>query len=115
MTGVRLMRRSGTSGMLVEAGRGSAVPPDRHDSAHADRPRLVIWEVTRACALKCAHCRADAIARRDPRELQTGDAKHLMDQVAAFGRPAPLVVLTGGDPMWRRDLAEIVAYSRSRG
>ena len=38
-----------------------------------------------------------------------------MDQIAAFGAPAPLVVLTGGDPMWRRDLAEIVAYARSRG
>jgi MoaA/NifB/PqqE/SkfB family radical SAM enzyme len=78
-------------------------------------PRLVIWEVTRACALKCAHCRAEAIARRDPNELTTAQAKSLMDQVAAFGTPSPLVVLTGGDPMWRKDLAEIVSYGRTRG
>jgi radical SAM protein with 4Fe4S-binding SPASM domain len=84
-------------------------------SRHALAPRLVIWEVTRACALKCAHCRADAIARRDPRELTTDDARGLMRQIAAFSDPPPLVVLTGGDPMWRKDLAEIVACGRGLG
>lgn len=84
-------------------------------SRYARAPRLVIWEVTRACALKCAHCRADAIARRDPGELTTAEARHLLRQVAAFGDPAPLVVLTGGDPMWRRDLAEIVTFGRGLG
>src|SRR5581483_2934835 len=63
-------------------------------------PFIVIWETTRACALACVHCRADAIARRDPRELSTEDAYRLMDQVRALedpttGRP-PLFVLTGG-------------------
>jgi radical SAM protein with 4Fe4S-binding SPASM domain len=90
----------------------SAAP---YRSFHEERPRLVIWEVTRACALKCVHCRAEAIARRDPRELTTADARALMDQMAAFGSPKPLVVLTGGDPMWRPDLPEIVAYARSLG
>lgn len=84
-------------------------------SRYALAPRLVIWEVTRACALKCAHCRADAIARRDPNELTTAAARDLLRQVAAFGSPPPLVVLTGGDPMWRKDLAEIVAFGRSQG
>lgn len=82
---------------------------------YARAPRLLIWEVTRACALKCAHCRAEAIARRDPRELTTAEAKNLMEQVVAFGTPPPLVVLTGGDPMWRKDLAEIVAHGRDLG
>lgn len=112
---VRLMVRSGSSGTLVEAGLGGGVPAQARASTHAERPRLVIWEVTRACSLKCAHCRAEAIARRDPRELTTAEARDLLDQVAAFGTPAPLVVLTGGDPMWRRDLAEIVAHGRQRG
>lgn len=84
-------------------------------SRFARAPRLVIWEVTRACALKCAHCRADAIARRDPDELTTAEAHSLMEQVASFGDPAPLLVLTGGDPMWRKDLAELVAFGRSLG
>lgn len=83
------------------------------DFAHT--PFLVIWEVTRACALACVHCRADAIPRRDPRELTTAEARDLVDQVCAFGPPLPLFVLTGGDPMWRKDLAEIVGYAASRG
>ncbi|MCL4846363.1 MAG: TIGR04053 family radical SAM/SPASM domain-containing protein [Acidobacteria bacterium] len=92
-------------------------PPDPRAGAvdFADRPFLVIWEVTRACALACVHCRADAIARRDPRELTTEEGCRLMDQVRAFGDPAPLVVLTGGDPMWRKDLAPLVAHGRSLG
>lgn len=78
-------------------------------------PFIVIWEVTRACALACVHCRADAIARRDPRELSTEEGFRLIDQVVAFGRPYPLFVLTGGDPMWRKDLAELVGYASGSG
>jgi radical SAM protein len=81
----------------------------------ARTPFLVIWEVTRACALACVHCRADAIPRRDPRELTTAEARLLIDQICAFGAPPPLFVLTGGDPMWRKDLAEIVGYAAARG
>ena len=51
-------------------------------------PFLVIWEVTRACALACVHCRADAIHRRDPRELTTDEAFRLIDQVRGVRRAA---------------------------
>jgi AdoMet-dependent heme synthase len=92
-------------------------------------PFLVIWEVTRACALACLHCRADAMHRRDPRELTTEEGFRLIDQVRAFarrdasdlGRPdrgegrAPLFVLTGGDPMRRPDLADLVRYAATSG
>jgi radical SAM protein len=78
-------------------------------------PFLVIWEVTRACALACIHCRADAIALRDPRELTTEEGLCLIDQVRSFGTPPPLLVLTGGDPMWRKDLAELVGHARQAG
>jgi radical SAM protein len=78
-------------------------------------PFLVIWETTRACALACLHCRADAIARRDPRELTTDEARALIDQVRAFGDPPPLFVLTGGDPMWRTDLARLVEHAATIG
>jgi AdoMet-dependent heme synthase len=78
-------------------------------------PFLVIWEVTRACALACVHCRADAIARRDPRELSTEEGHRMSDQVAAFGTPPPLFVLTGGDPMWRKDLTELVGHAARAG
>ncbi len=77
----------------------------------AGRPFIVIWEVTRACDLVCAHCRAEAIPQRNPAELTTAEGRTLIDQVAAFGQPSPLLVLTGGDPMKRPDLAELVVYA----
>ena len=78
-------------------------------------PFLVIWEATRACALACVHCRADAIHRRDPRELTTEEGFRLIDQVRAFGERPPLFVLTGGDPMRRPDLADLVGYAAASG
>jgi radical SAM protein len=78
-------------------------------------PFLVIWETTRACALACVHCRADANPRRDPRELTTADGFNLIDQVVEFGDPPPLFVLTGGDPMRRPDLIDLVRYAAGRG
>ena len=78
-------------------------------------PFIVIWEVTRACALACVHCRAAAIARRDPHELTTAEGFRLIDQIKSFGAPLPLLVLTGGDPMWRKDLAELVGHATQAG
>src|SRR5262245_5159687 len=78
-------------------------------------PFILIWEVTRACALACVHCRADAIARRDPRELTTQEGFRLIDQVRAIGPRPPLFVLTGGDPMRRPDLRDLVRYAAGAG
>jgi len=75
----------------------------------------VIWETTRACALSCVHCRAEAISRRDPGELTTEEGKRLLDRVAAFGDPAPILVLTGGDPLRRPDITELVSHGTARG
>src|SRR5690606_23309366 len=76
-------------------------------------PFLVIWETTQACDLACLHCRAEARPWRDPRELTTDEAKALIDRVRAFGRP--LFVLTGGDPLKRPDMVELVRYGSSAG
>ena len=82
-------------------------------SPRSERPFIVIWEVTRACELACRHCRAEAIHRRDPRELRGEEVKRFLDQVE---RAAPKVfVLTGGDPMMRPDLLEIIAGATERG
>ncbi|MBQ0988167.1 TIGR04053 family radical SAM/SPASM domain-containing protein [Streptomyces sp. F63] len=81
----------------------------------AERPFIVIWESTRACPLACLHCRAEAVTRRSPGELDTAAAEDLLRQVAAFGRPAPLFVITGGDPFQRPDLRHLVAYGTSLG
>ncbi len=77
-------------------------------------PFIVIWETTRACALACVHCRAEAIPHRDPRELRTDEGYALMDRAAAFADPPPLFVLTGGDPLRRPDIVELVAYGTRR-
>ncbi|MBI3315979.1 MAG: TIGR04053 family radical SAM/SPASM domain-containing protein [Candidatus Omnitrophica bacterium] len=76
-------------------------------------PFLVIWEMTRACALKCVHCRAEALDRRSPEELSTEQALALLREIRLFGKP--LVVLTGGDPMRRPDILEIVEYGTRQG
>ncbi len=84
-----------------------------HDTAV--QPFIVIWEVTRACQLVCTHCRADAIHNRNPFELSTDEGRRLLDDLASFGKPRPLVVLTGGDPFERPDLAELVAHGTGLG
>ena len=76
-------------------------------------PLLVIWEITRACALACRHCRASAEDWRDPRELSTDEGRHLLDRIAAMG--TPLVVFTGGDPLQRDDLEDLIRHGRSVG
>jgi len=80
----------------------------------AERPLVLIWEVTQACELTCDHCRADARPARHPDELSTAEGKELLDQAAEFGE-RQLVVLSGGDPMKRTDLVELVDYGTDRG
>ena len=80
---------------------------------YEDGPRIVIWETTRACALACSHCRADAIPHRNPHELETGEARRLIDEVADWGKA--IFIFTGGDPLMRPDVFELVAYATSRG
>lgn len=77
-------------------------------------PFVIAWELTRACAYSCAHCRADAQPRRDPDELDTEQAIAVVDDLAGFGS-RPILVLTGGDPLMRRDVFEIAAYAHGRG
>lgn len=78
-------------------------------------PFIVIWEVTRACALACLHCRAEAIPRRHPLELTTEEGFRLMEGVASFGPPLPLLVFTGGDPLRRPDIYDLVGYACEKG
>lgn len=76
---------------------------------------LVFWETTRACLLACRHCRASATTTAPPGELSTAEGRALIDQVAGFGRPYPILVLTGGDCLLRPDLFVLVDYAVSLG
>lgn len=77
-------------------------------------PLLVTWEVTQACELACDHCRADAAPDRDPAELSLEEARDLFADIAAF-EPTPLLVLSGGDPLMRPDLFELLADATAAG
>lgn len=78
-----------------------------------EAPRIVIWEMTRACALACRHCRAEAQPYRNPAELTTAEAFALVDQVVECSDP--IFVLTGGDPLMRDDIYKIAEYATSKG
>ncbi len=82
---------------------------------YSQRPMLVFWEVTRACLLACHHCRASATAQALPGELSGAEGRDLIDQVAGFGRPYPILVLTGGDCLLRQDIFDLVEYANDKG
>jgi len=74
-----------------------------------ERPFIAIWETTQACDLACVHCRACAQPGRHPLELSTSEAKRLIDEIATM--QVPVFVLTGGDPLKRPDIFELVKYA----
>jgi radical SAM protein len=78
-----------------------------------ERPFIVIWETTQACDLACVHCRACAQPLRSALELNTEEAKRLIDEVRQLG--APVFVLTGGDPLKRPDIFDLVEYASTNG
>src|SRR4051794_18169855 len=78
-----------------------------------DHPLLAIWEMTQACDLVCAHCRACATTKRNERELSTAEGRRLLDTIASMS--VPLVVLTGGDPAKQPDLIELIAHGSALG
>jgi len=81
----------------------------------AERPMLVYWETTQACPLACKHCRASAMPLPHPNQLSFDEAEKLLDDIASFGEPLPHLVLTGGDPLHRDRLFDLIASARSRG
>lgn len=87
------------------------------DYAQADfdrNPLMFYYEVTQACDLVCKHCRASAQEDPHPEELDTRQSKALIDQVAGFPR-RPMMVMTGGDPLKRADLFDLIRHAIDRG
>lgn len=75
--------------------------------------RLVFWELTKRCNLRCLHCRAEADESVFENELTTDQAFGVVDQIAGFA--SPILVLTGGEPLYRADVFDIAAYAHGRG
>ena len=78
-----------------------------------ERPFIAIWEATQACDLACVHCRASAQPLRSSFELSTAEARRLIDQIADMR--VPVFVITGGDPLKRPDIFDLVGYATARG
>ncbi len=76
-------------------------------------PRLVFWEVTKGCNLRCVHCRATATELASPSDLPTAQALNIIDQIAEFANP--ILVLSGGEPLYRPDIFQLAKYATDKG
>ena len=90
-------------------------PAAASDIGYAQAPLLAYWEVTQACDLACRHCRLAAVRGRHPDELSTDEGFRFIEALAGCGQPRPWLVLTGGDPLGRRDIYGLVARADELG
>src|SRR5512143_3322134 len=89
-----------------------------HNGGHAApagefKPRLIFWEVTKGCNLRCIHCRATATELSSPSDLSTKAALDIIDQIAAVANP--ILVLSGGEPLFRSDIFQLARYATDKG
>ncbi len=87
--------------------------PARGGIDYDESPFLAIWEVTQSCDLACKHCRAAAQPIAHPDELTHAEGRALIDQIAEMR--VPIFVFTGGDPLKRKDVFELIRYASSKG
>jgi Fe-coproporphyrin III synthase len=100
---------------------GTEQPADHLRYGHGDgapksaseRKPIVVWNVTRTCNLRCVHCYSDSFAQRYPGELTTDQAKGVIDDLVGFGVSA--LLFSGGEPLTRPELLELMAYATSKG
>jgi AdoMet-dependent heme synthase len=97
---------------LASNPHGHAHRHSAHD--YSKNPMLVYWEMTQACGLACRHCRAEAISTPHPEELNHAESMALLQQIASFDTK-PHLILTGGDPLQRTDLYELIDEARRLG
>ena len=95
---------------------GSHRPDFRHAPRdYARTPVNIYWEMTQACALACRHCRAEAVPQPHPDELTFAEGVAFLRQIRDFGEPLPQLILTGGDPLARTDLYELIDEAHQLG
>jgi 12,18-didecarboxysiroheme deacetylase len=94
-------------------GRQSSKLPSHLLQFSSDKKPVVVWNVTRRCNLRCAHCYALATNRATPDELSTDEGKALINDLAAFG--SPVMLFSGGEPLARPDLIELAKYAVDKG
>ena len=94
-------------------GRMSSQLPSHLLQFSSDKRPVVVWNITRRCNLKCLHCYAHARNIPFDNELTTMEGKKLIDDLAGFG--VPVLLISGGEPLARKDLPELAAYAVEKG
>ena len=85
----------------------------RSNHGNQNKPRLVFWELTKGCNLRCIHCRASATELSSPNDLSTQAARDIIDQIAEVS--SPILVLSGGEPLFRSDIFQLARYGTDKG
>jgi AdoMet-dependent heme synthase len=85
----------------------------QHPAKAEFKPRLIFWEVTKGCNLRCIHCRATATELSSPTDLPTKKALDIIDQIVTVSNP--ILVLSGGEPLYRSDIFQLARYAGDKG
>lgn len=114
MLGVtRLLCGTATPGDALRFGRQARNLPPHLLHYSEDKKPVVVWNIIRRCNLHCAHCYTDSHDRDYEGELATAEAKAVIDDLAQFG--VPVILFSGGEPLLRPDLFELIGYARDQG
>lgn len=97
-------------GLRYDAAEESSKPQITEEK---QRRPVVVWNLTRGCNLYCEHCYAAACEEAAPGELTTAEGKALLDDLADYD--VPVVLFSGGEPLMREDLTELVDYATDLG
>src|SRR4051794_38921206 len=93
--------------------QSQTVPTSKKPATEQFIPRLIFWEVTKGCNLRCVHCRATATELSSPTDLPTSRAFEIIDQIAGFANP--ILVLSGGEPLYRSDIFDLATCATQKG
>ena len=94
-------------------GRESGKLPSHLLQFSKDKKPVIVWNMTQRCNLKCVHCYAHAVEVDGTDDINTEQAKAMIDDLAAFG--APVMLFSGGEPLVRKDLVELASHATGKG
>ena len=97
----------------MASSNGNGQHTSHSSQAPQNKPRLIFWELTKGCNLRCIHCRATATELSSPSDLATESARDIIDQIAEVSRP--ILVLSGGEPLFRSDIFQLARYGTDKG
>ena len=98
---------------VIRYGRKAGGLPSHLLQFSSDKKPVVVWNTTRRCNLRCVHCYSESRDREYEGEMGTAEAKSFIDGCADFG--VPVLLFSGGEPLMRADLFELIAHARLKG